>query len=203
MPTHYVKRKVRENCTDDMSIQVWLSGADETGWQIYKEPKIESPKEPDYVICKRCGGSKSVLNPASTTAYTTCPKCGGTGYEIKPEPQYKVGDWVETNKQHHVEITEFPAKHYNIESKVYECYNLSSNKRHLIEEREIVRKLSHSEVILDFGSGIKGTIVGCSNVMPIVKVFNGVDWIASIMITALDTQTRELVESLLKAQEEE
>ena len=36
--------------------------------------------------------------------------------------------------------------------------------------------------------------------MPIVKVFNGVDWIASIMITALDTSTRELVESLLKAQ---
>ena len=35
MPTHYVKRKVRENCTDDMSIQVWLSGADETGWQLH------------------------------------------------------------------------------------------------------------------------------------------------------------------------
>ena len=31
MPTHYVKRKVREDYADDMSIQVWLSGADETG----------------------------------------------------------------------------------------------------------------------------------------------------------------------------
>ncbi len=41
-PTHYVKRKVRDNCTDDMSIEVWLNGADPTGWQLY-EPKEEPP----------------------------------------------------------------------------------------------------------------------------------------------------------------
>ncbi len=40
-PTHYVKRVVRENCTDDMSDAVWMEGADPTGWQIYKEPKPE------------------------------------------------------------------------------------------------------------------------------------------------------------------
>ena len=60
-----------------------------TGWQLYEEPG--PPKEPDYITCKRCGGSKSVPNPAvSNTAYTTCPKCGGTGYEIdeqKKEPK--------------------------------------------------------------------------------------------------------------------
>lgn len=79
-PTHYVKRVVRENCTDDMSADVWHNGADTTGWQLY-EP--EPAKEPDYVICKRCAGSQSVPNPAvSNTAYTTCSKCGGTGYEI-------------------------------------------------------------------------------------------------------------------------
>ena len=56
---------------------------DSDGWQLY-EPKPEPPKEPDYVICKRCGGSQSIPNPdVSNTACATCPKCGGTGYEIK------------------------------------------------------------------------------------------------------------------------
>ena len=40
-PTHYVKRVVRENCTDDMSDAVWMKGADSTGWQLC-EPKPES-----------------------------------------------------------------------------------------------------------------------------------------------------------------
>jgi hypothetical protein len=40
-PTHYIKRVVRENCTDDMSDAVWMEGADPTGWQIYHEPKPE------------------------------------------------------------------------------------------------------------------------------------------------------------------
>ena len=39
--SHYVKRVVRENCTDDMSDAVWMEGADPTGWQIYEH---EQPK---------------------------------------------------------------------------------------------------------------------------------------------------------------
>ena len=40
------------------------------------EPEPEPSKEPEYTICKRCGGSQAVPNPAvSNTAYTTCPIC--------------------------------------------------------------------------------------------------------------------------------
>jgi hypothetical protein len=61
-------------------------------WELTKRkanmpmPEPEPPREPEYVICKRCGGSQSVPKPAvSNTAYTTCSKCGGTGYEIKEQ----------------------------------------------------------------------------------------------------------------------
>ena len=35
----YIRREVRYNCVDHMSVSVWLNGADNTGWQIYEEPK--------------------------------------------------------------------------------------------------------------------------------------------------------------------
>jgi len=63
-----------------------------------------------------------------------------------PQPKVKVGDYAETDKHHHVKLTEFPAEHYKPENKVYRCFNLSLNKKHLIEEREILRILQPSEV---------------------------------------------------------
>lgn len=160
----------------------------------------QPPREPEYVICKRCAGSQSVPNPVvSNTAYTTCPKCGGRGYEIKPETakeQFEVGDWVEFNPGNNpkqVEIVEIDGDklYYNTR------YAGKTIKTHIYASA-ITRKLDPSEVVVDFGSGIKGTIVGCSNVVPIVKVINGIDWIASIMITALDAPTREMVERCLR-----
>ena len=157
-PTHYVKRVMRENCTDDMYDAVWMEGADPTGWEIYKEP----------------------------------------------EPEYKVGDWVEVecqNKLYHKQVLFVTEERVGFEfSETTPSVCFDGTPSHIFK---FIRKLDPSEVVLDFGSGIKGTIVGCSNVMPIVKVLNGVDWIASIMITALDAPTLEIVESLLKAQDEE
>jgi len=123
-----------------------------------------------------------------------------TGWQIhepKPEPKYKVGDWVETNDGIHGVVVE-PNNNaiVNIIPTNHRAYQVGRKKSN------ITRKLDPSEVVVNFGGGIKGTIVGCSNVMPIVKVLSGVDWIASIMVSALDAQARELVESLLKAQEE-
>jgi hypothetical protein len=48
----YIRREVRYNCVDHMSVSVWLNGADNTGWQIYHEPK-EKPqyKVGDWVEC--------------------------------------------------------------------------------------------------------------------------------------------------------
>ena len=60
-PTHYVKRKVRDNCTDDMSIEVWLDGADPTGWQIYEEPKplLAEAKE-GWIVTNRAGHTSTI-----------------------------------------------------------------------------------------------------------------------------------------------
>ena len=35
-----------------LSVSSWIAGASSSGWQIYKEPKNDPLKEPDYVICK-------------------------------------------------------------------------------------------------------------------------------------------------------
>ena len=70
-----------------------------------------------------------------------------------------------------------------------------------VDQADQFRKLSPSEVIVDFGCGIKGMIVDITGVVPTIMVMNDDGWIASIMLSALDAPTRELVERLL-AQEE-
>jgi hypothetical protein len=186
-----------------LSVSSWIAASSSTGWQLYKEPKIEPPKEPDYVICKRCGGSKSIANPAvSNTSYTTCPKCGGTGYEIR-EPnkeQFEVGDWVEFidvggRKSQGKYLT-------NTQGNAIIVLGITCNMRVVVPMTEITHKLSSSEVILDFGSGIKGWIRRASN--HTIEVYSKANcWLANIRYDMLDTETRKLVESLLKAQEEE
>lgn len=144
MPTHYVKRKVRENCTDDMSIQVWLSGADKDGWQLYKEP----------------------------------------------EPQYKVGDWV-TDGVIKGKITSLTDDLAWVKTEFYE-YRMSLRN---------LTPISPSEVVIDFGS-FSGWIKRASNYN--IEVYSrGNCWLANLRFDMLDTQTRSLVEDLLKAQEEE
>jgi len=60
------------------------------GWQICEKPKEEPPKEPDYVICKRCGGTGYEIkepcdapNPESATQ---------TSLPVSDATQLKVGD---------------------------------------------------------------------------------------------------------------
>ena len=65
-----------------------------------------------------------------------------------------------------------------------------------------ISKLKPSEVILDFGSGIKGTVRSCEHDGGCVQVISGDRVIAHIMTDVLEQPTRELVESLLKVQEE-
>jgi len=74
VPTHYVKRSVRENCTDDMSIEVWLSGSDGFGWQIYTEPKplLADAKVGDLVTIKTKHGEleyEPVFHVTDTSVY--------------------------------------------------------------------------------------------------------------------------------------
>lgn len=61
---------------------------------------------------------------------------------------------------------------------------------------------SPSQVVVDFGSGIKGRVCMPDGEWGFAVLDDNNDWIAQIDPDALDAPTRELVESLLKAQEE-
>ena len=205
--------------------EIWVKTVDKCGWQLY-EPKEEPPKEPDYVICKRCGGSQSVPNPAvSNTAYTTCPKCGGTGYEIKepcdaPKPAFEVGDWVEVKETiygtityHHVlikNITKLSDGTFNVvffswysmvfdKSITYRQYDLVNTDT--TYKYQITRKLDPSEVRIKIGC-LEGRVRKTATSLAFFLVPDDPQRQSLIDFYMLDTPTRELVQSLLKAQEE-
>ncbi len=124
---------INPNMLGNCSKQSFVGRQEPSGWQLYKEPKIEPPKEPDYVICKRCGG---------------------TGYEIKPEPAPK-----------------FVVVPISISGTVRQAYNEDGT----IDDEQFQ--------LLPNG------------------IWDGTEMFISF--DALDSHTRKLVESLLKAQEEE
>ena len=162
------------------------------GWQLY-EPE---QKKPEYIICKQCGGGQSVPNPkVSATAYTACPRCGGTGYEIKePEPQFKVGDWVECEGIYGV-LSE-------IDKSKNECTIETAYEYYAMRPLDKLVKVSASEFVINIVF-LSGTVRKCvaTNGTGFELLNNG-EVIAWIAYDALDAPTRELVQSLLKAQEE-
>lgn len=264
-PTHYIKRVVRENCTDDMSDAVWMEGADPTGWQIYVEPEQHKTMPvnefadlfdaPIGWICKTRDGGSFPLKyiEVSPTRYAYEDKSGLTVYVMangrykkngtdgrdiisceheqpepkqdkthpaingynrydyipvdgikmpKPEPQYKVGDWVECNgNQCLIEVIGRDLGRGNYYHFAHGFGGAYANS--------ITRKISPSEVIVKIGC-LSGTVEDLS------YEENGRFWLIgkaterhpsgmySILYEEmLDAQTRELVEGLLKAQMEE
>jgi len=195
------------------------------------EPKIEPPKEPDYVICKRCDGSKSIPN----TTYTICPKCGGTGYEIKdpfgaPNPesatqtqlpvsdatQYKAGDWVEVEETTTGEIEHHIVERINTFCPVSPEYLVDDvwfnhDGMEIIpldwtfSRKRITRKLDPSEVVIHIGC-LSGTIAKSCDpnyfLMLHSRPITDCNY-SMIRFSAIDTETREIVESLLEAQNKE
>ena len=124
--------------------------------------------------------------------------------EPKPEPQYKVGDWVE-----------WCGDQYMIESAPPQSggrYDIRSPYDELgcsVYPESITRKLSPSEVVIPVN--ISGTVRqaynedGTINDEQFQLLPNG-SWDGTemfISFDALDTQTRELVEGLLEEQDEE
>lgn len=134
--------------------------------------------------------------------------------ELIPEPQpkfanIKKGDWVELRC----------GKNYQVKSvdKVYftlDGWGCDTNARYDFNgmnlytqfhgNDDIVKILSHKEVIVDFGSGIKGTVEKDSDTAYFL-VWHSKNYCDYSMIkwSALDHATRTKVESILKAQEEE
>ena len=114
--------------------------------------------------------------------------------EPQPEPAFKVGDWVE-----------FKGKQYRISAiggkGLFDDDNLIMFEGVIwcVSEKAEPRKLDPSEVIVKIGC-LKGTVAHSSSSHFCLCAEDNWTMIAFDM---LDTPTRELVESLLKAQEEE
>ncbi len=246
-PTHYVKRVVRENCTDDMSDAVWMKGADPTGWQLY-EPKPEpifttGDKVTDGVI------EGTIIHIEDAIA-DVCPSTDEYKIELcnlnhipespkkddveKPKPEseniihghipadmrlkyidlvrYKVGDSViceyhrsplpkQVSYERIIDINDVTIVTQSQDGSVCE-YDINGNHGD-INGWHIDRVISPCEHIVTIGC-LSGTVRPVStNGIHIWFHLIGVDdkIIATIRISSLDKQTRELVEGLLEAQE--
>jgi len=114
--------------------------------------------------------------------------------EPKPEPAYKVGDWVEYKK----------GKHHQVDSVHDGCCYLSYGKGcgcFSALYSDITRKLDPSEVRVKVV--LEGTVERHDgNPQYWFKLRSSEYNYALISIDMLDTPTREKVESLLRAQEE-
>jgi hypothetical protein len=159
-------------------------GVDErTGWQLYKEPKPEPKPE----------------HPA-INGYNRYDYIPVEGIR-QPKPAFKVGDWVEysdgTLQQAIIEAYSGQPGEQMVY--VWHPQTAHSAKTPL---QSIARKLDPSEVVLDFGNGIKGRVCMPYPERGLSVLNDNNHWIAQIDPDALDAPMRKLVESLLKAQEE-
>ena len=118
-------------------------------------------------------------------------------YEPKPEPEFKVGDWVE-----------FKGKQYRISAiggkGLFDDDNLIMFEGVIwcVSEKAELRKLDPSEVIVKIGC-LSGTVRINGEDCEHFLLKHSPGRASTIRFDALDTETRELVESLLEAQEEE
>ena len=122
-----------------------------------------------------------------------------TGWQLyeEPQPTYKVGDWVEYKK----------GKHHQVDSVHDGCCYLSYGKGcgcFSALYSDITRKLDPSEVVIRIGC-LSGTVTYAisDDCFLLAKVNDPQHRACCIDMSMLDTPTRELVESLLRAQEEQ
>ena len=123
----------------------------------------------------------------------------------QPKPTFKVGDWVDCKDPVGVptQCKVLEIQEHNV---IVEC---KTGHRWSLPHNNITRKLSPSEIIVNIGC-MSGTVKDLS------YVEDGIFWFigkktercpgvmhAILYGEMLDTETRELVEGLLKAQKEE
>jgi len=127
-----------------------------------------------------------------------------TGWQIykEPKPQYKVGDWVEFNDGVRIGQAIIMRTYddlYVVKDYLYSMYEFVLNKEY------ITRKLKPSEIVVRIGC-LRGTIAKSCNPNYFLMLHSRpmTDCNHSVIkFSALDKETRELVEGLLKAQKEE
>lgn len=156
-------------------VSAWLESTVQSGWQIYTEPKPES----ENII------------------HGHIPADMHLKYFHLHE--FKVGDWVEF-----IDVGGHKSQGKYLSNDCDHAIivlDITCNMRCVVPMTKIIRKLKPSEVVLHFGSGISGTIKRWDSTT--FHIFHGNSKFSKIHIDALDAPTRELVEGLLKAQEEE
>ena len=118
--------------------------------------------------------------------------------EPKPEPAYKVGDWVEYNGKQY-RISAIGGKGLFDDDKLIMFEGVIWG----VSEKAELRKLDPSEVVIRIGC-LKGTVAYAvsDDCFLLAKVNDPQHRACCIDMSMLDTPTREMVESLLKAQEE-
>jgi len=126
---------------------------------------------------------------------------GTIGWQIykEPESQYKIGDWVEVHGCCQARVINIEYCSISGEAKYA---TLSDNDR--IRIGYITRKLKPSEVVIHIGC-LSGTVAHSlsEDCFLLAKVNDPQHRASCIDMSMLDTETREIVEGLLKAQKEE
>ncbi len=125
-----------------------------------------------------------------------------SGWQIytEPKPTFKVGDWVDCKDPVGVptqcKVLEILEHNVIVECKTGHRWSLPHNN--------ITRKLSPSEIIVNIGC-MSGTVTHSlsEDCFLLAKVNDPQHRASCIDMSMLDTETRELVEGLLEAQEEE
>ena len=130
-----------------------------------------------------------------------CNATGRASIKPQPAPQYKVGDWVEF-----IDAGSYKSQGKYL-SDAYEntilVLDTIYNVRCVVPTSKITRKLDPSEVIVKIGC-LKGTVTYAisDDCFLLAKVYDPQHRACCINMSMLDIPTRELVESLLRAQEE-
>lgn len=111
-----------------------------------------------------------------------------------PEPQFAVGDWVEFRDIEGI-------KHGIIEGRREEYNVLCNGVSQSVGDKFIIRKLNPSEIVLDFGNGIRGTIRRYRGEQ--IRIYDGDINFACLAISYVTEPMQTTVRKLLAAIEEE
>lgn len=187
-------------------------GTAEWAWQMMLlGEKICHKKSPSIMYCKHASEIMrqvryNCVDYMSASAWLNgADKNGWQLYkepEQKPSPSFETGDWVE----YRLDGDTYYGKLCDIRGYVHylslTTEEIPKDQARAIMLESIIRKLKPSEIVVRIGC-LSGTVRPVStNGIHIWFHLIGVDdkTIAIIRISSLDTETRELVEGLLKAQ---
>jgi hypothetical protein len=156
--------------------------------------------EKSLLYCQLIG--ETIKHNEGCSAFDVClsdweaPYIKNTGWQLykEPKPTFKVGDWVEWSEglgiSYQSQITRVS------QSAVY-------SKGICIPLKIITRKLKPSQVVVKIGC-LSGTVEKAYGEKKGTFILSGLSGQRNVLwLSMLDTETREIVEGLLKAQEEE